>query len=131
MNKFHVIFDTNLLVSALKSETGSSYSALNMFLSGSLDLFYTREILFEYQSVIYRPHLEIDSFNADKVIEDIEQIGIFLTQNQSDLWLPDEDDRIFYDTASYANAYLLTWNLKHYPKEYFILTPSEFLKLHD
>jgi predicted nucleic acid-binding protein len=43
--------------------------------------------------------------------------------------MPDEDDRVFYDAAKTADAYLITGNSKHYPKESFILTPSEFLKL--
>ena len=31
--------------------------------------------------------------------------------------MPDESDRIFYDTAKAVNAYLVTGNLKHYPEE--------------
>ena len=40
----------------------------------------------------------------------------------------DEDDRVFYDIAKIAGAYLITGNLKHYPSKPFILTPSVFLK---
>jgi predicted nucleic acid-binding protein len=41
----------------------------------------------------------------------------------------DEDDRIFYDTAKSAEAYLISGNTKHYPNEPFILTPAAFLAL--
>jgi predicted nucleic acid-binding protein len=41
----------------------------------------------------------------------------------------DEDDRIFYDTAKRAGAYLITGNTKHFPRESFILTPAKFLEL--
>ena len=44
---------------------------------------------------------------------------------------PDPDDHIFYDASVHGYAYLITRNLRHYPKESFILTPEEFLKLHD
>ena len=40
----------------------------------------------------------------------------------------DEDDRIFYDTAKTAKAYLITGNKKHYPQENFIFTPADFLE---
>jgi predicted nucleic acid-binding protein len=40
-----------------------------------------------------------------------------------------EDDRIFYDAAVEANAYLITGNIKHFPKESFIITPSQFLAI--
>jgi len=38
-----------------------------------------------------------------------------------------EDDRIFYDTAVEAEAYLITGNIRHFPKEAFIITPAQFL----
>jgi hypothetical protein len=41
----------------------------------------------------------------------------------------DEDDRVFYDTAKFAGAYLITGNIKHYPAEPFIITPAVFLEL--
>jgi hypothetical protein len=41
-----------------------------------------------------------------------------------------EDDRIFYDTAKHSGSILVTGNLKHYPKEAFILAPTEFLAKH-
>jgi predicted nucleic acid-binding protein len=45
--------------------------------------------------------------------------------------LIDEDDRVFYDTAKQAGAYLITGNTKHYPSEPFILTPSAFLGINN
>jgi len=43
--------------------------------------------------------------------------------------LIDETDRIFYDTAKNTASILITGNIRHYPNEKFILTPTEFLKL--
>jgi hypothetical protein len=43
--------------------------------------------------------------------------------------LPDEGDRAFYDIAKAYGATLITGNIQHFPKEDFILTPSEFLEL--
>jgi len=44
-----------------------------------------------------------------------------------DISLPDESDRIFYDTACESKAILITGNKKHYPDEEFIMTPADFL----
>jgi hypothetical protein len=41
--------------------------------------------------------------------------------------MPDESDRVFYDVAKTAGAYLITGNTKHFPQEPFILTPAEFV----
>ena len=42
----------------------------------------------------------------------------------------DENDRVFYDLALSADAFLITGNYKHYPKEPHILTPTEFTEMH-
>jgi hypothetical protein len=42
--------------------------------------------------------------------------------------MPDETDRVFYDVAKYAGAFLVTHNIKHYPKEPIIFTPREFVE---
>jgi hypothetical protein len=43
--------------------------------------------------------------------------------------MPDEDDRVFYDSAKLAGAYLITGNAKHYPAQPFVVTPAEFFRL--
>ena len=42
--------------------------------------------------------------------------------------MPDETDRIFYDTAKASGAILITGNLKHFPSEPFIMKSAEFLE---
>jgi predicted nucleic acid-binding protein len=59
----------------------------------------------------------------------IMKYGIIIQPNVSEIMLPDESDRIFYDAAKSASAYLITGNLKHYPNEPHILLPAEFLKI--
>ena len=49
---------------------------------------------------------------------------------RSDVSMPDEDDRIFYEVAlSKDAARLVTGNLKHFPKADFVVTPAEFLQV--
>ena len=59
----------------------------------------------------------------------IEKNGVCVQPEISDIPLPDESDRIFYDTAKAVNAYLVTGNLKHYPEESQIVTPARFVEI--
>ena len=39
----------------------------------------------------------------------------------------DAADRVFYDVAKASEAELITGNIKHYPKEPFIISPAAFM----
>jgi predicted nucleic acid-binding protein len=43
--------------------------------------------------------------------------------------LLDEDDRVFYDTATASEAVLVTGNIRHFPAEPFVMTPADFLSV--
>ena len=123
------VFDTNVIVSALLSRNGNPANIYRMFLAGTLTLVYCEEILIEYKDVLYRPHLKIFPSDADIVMAAISQHGERVSVITDTNPMLDEDDRIFYDTAKNTGAYLITGNIKHYPSEPFILTPSAFLAL--
>jgi putative PIN family toxin of toxin-antitoxin system len=129
MNKTLVVFDTNVIVSALLTPFGNPARTYRMFLSGTIELVYNEEILFEYMDVLKRPRLRIPSAEVEKVLSAVRNYGKQIDPVQSKIKMIDEDDRIFYDTANYAGAYLITGNVKHYPQESFIMSPKEFLML--
>jgi len=41
----------------------------------------------------------------------------------------DESDRVFYEVAKSAGAYLVTGNAKHFPDEPFIISPAKCVEL--
>jgi len=129
VNLCRVVFDTNILVSALLSRQGNPARIYRMFVTRALTLFYCTEILDEYEDVLYRPHFHIRQDDADIVMTAIRQYGYVVRPVPSIHVMLDEDDRIFYDVAKTAGAYLITGNTRHYPNEPFILTPAEFLEL--
>ena len=129
MNPFRVVLDTNILVSALMSPSGNPAKIYKMFFSGALVLVYSESILTEYKDVLYRPYLRIFSEDVDMVLDAVRLRGEYVETIPSTFPMADEDDRIFYDAARSGGAYLVTGNTRHYPKETFILTPTEFLKL--
>lgn len=46
--------------------------------------------------------------------------------------MPDEDDRVFYEVClSKEDSFLVTGNLKHFPKEPQVITAAEIMEILD
>ena len=129
MNTRRMVLDTNVIVSALLSPSGSPAKVYSLFINGEHELLYSDSILVEYQDVLSRTHLAIDADDASKVIDGIRNHGVCISPEPGTVTLIDEDDRVFYDIAKSSGAYLVTGNLRHYPKESFIVSPREYLDL--
>jgi putative PIN family toxin of toxin-antitoxin system len=127
MSAIRAVLDTNILISALLSPLGNPAKIYRMFLTGDMDLVVSEGILEEYEDVLYRPRLKIRTADADIVLSAIRQYAETVQPITSDMAIPDEEDRVFYDTAKTAGVYLVTGNTKHFPQELFIVTPSEFV----
>jgi len=122
-----VVLDTNVVVSALLSPNGNPAKILDLVTDKKLNIYYSSEILSEYIDVLNRPHFNFNDKNRSDFIQNIQKFGILVTPPLSDIPLPDEDDRCFYDIANFYEAILVTGNMKHYPVKSFIVTPTEFL----
>jgi len=125
----NAVLDTNVLVSGLISAYGNPAQIINAFKEKRFNFIYNDEILREYRDVLFRSKLGLNSADVNDLIGEIIKAGFSVIPEKSKISLPDEDDRIFYDTAKTAGAYLVTGNIKHYPNEPTIITPAEFLKL--
>ena len=87
------------------------------------------DIFAEYEDVLHRPRLQLPAADVEIVLAAVRQYAETVQSVPSTDAMPHEDDRVFYDTAKSAGAYLITGNTKHYPQESFILMPTEFLAL--
>ena len=125
----NVVIDTNVIVSALLSAHGKPAAILEMFFSEEIQIHYSRDILAEYNDVLSRPALNIRPEKAARFFEVLRNTGTSIEPTISAIPLPDEDDRIFYDTARQSDSILISGNMKHYPIEDFIMTPSDFLDM--
>ena len=122
------VLDTNVVVSAALSPKGNSARIIDLIAeSRDIEVFYCLGIILEYQEVLSRGYLKIASDVQSRMINAILNVGVFTMPAVSNAVIPDEDDRIFYDTAIENNAILITGNTKHYPNEPFIMTPTDFL----
>jgi len=125
----NAVLDTNVIVSGLLTEQGNSAFIIDAFKENQFNLIYNGEILAEYHDVLYRDKLGLPAGDIDELLEQIKYAGYPIIPAISSISLADEDDRIFYDTAKAANAYLVTGNTKHYPQEQFIILPVDFTVL--
>ena len=125
----NAVLDTNVLVSGLLSASGNPAVIINALRAGRFTLLYTDDIIAEYRDVLYRDKLGLNTKDVDDLLEEISKIGFAVLPDKSNVALPDEDDRAFYDTAKSQGAYLVTGNLKHFPGDPLIVSASVFAQL--
>lgn len=132
--KFYAVIDTNVIVSALRAShvDSATVRVLDAVFDGKVIPLYTGEIIAEYRDVLYRPRLKLDQTKCDFAISFIIDQGRQLSPVSSELDLPDEDDRVFYEVTlagQAVDAKLVTGNAKHFPSEPFVVTPAQFCEL--
>ena len=129
-----LVIDTNVVVSAFINPDGKPSQIVKMIIGRKAELFYNSVILSEYENVMLRPKFsgKIDSSNIQRFINLLKSIGTSYCPlpgtGLPQASLSDESDRIFYDTAVGSGSILISGNIKHFPKEPFIMPPADFLK---
>jgi putative PIN family toxin of toxin-antitoxin system len=123
-----VVLDTNIIVSAAISSKGIPSKITSLVSGGELTLFYSKEILEEYDRVLSYDRLDIPEPIKNKILSGIQSEGTMVNPKVSDFPMPDESDRFFYDAAKHTGSILITGNMKHYPSEDFIMTPADFFE---
>ena len=128
------VIDTNVLVSALlsKRDDTATVQVVEHLLSGEIIPVFSEEILAEYRDVLMRPKFGFDRGTIDYLLSAVEQFGILLSPSTAEVVLSDMKDLPFYEVALEIrddSGYLVTGNLKHFPKEDFIVTPREMIEI--
>jgi uncharacterized protein len=121
------VIDTNILVSALLSPSGSPAKVLDYVLNGNVVICYDSRIIAEYREVLLRPKFGFDNKAVGQVINFIIYSGISIVPIPIQEKFEDESDKVFYEVAKSTKAYLVTGNIRHFPKEPLVIGPQEFL----
>ena len=129
-----VILDTNVIVSALLTNNKESPPSiiLEKVYKGKIKLVYNGYIINEYIEVLKRRKFKIKNEVIESLITVIYREGVFINPLSYLGSLIDEKDRMFYETflsVNYYGCYLITGNLKHFPKDKFILSRREYINL--
>ena len=86
----------------------------------------------EYDEVLHRAKFKLSDDQICTVIELVKQNGIDSSRFPYAGEMPDEDDRVFYEIClSKEDSFLVTGNLKHFPKEPQVITAAEMMEILD
>ena len=130
----YVVIDTNVLVSALltRNEDAATVKVLGLVFSGEITPLYSNETMKEYKEVLSRQKFGFSPDIINYVISAIGRFGIQVEPTSKGVTLIDMDDLPFYEIVLEKQdepAFLVTGDIKHFTKEPFIVTPSEFLNI--
>ena len=130
--KIYAVIDTNVIVSALLSHYNDTATVVLMrkIIRGEVIPLYNESILNEYIEVLNRKKFSFTESMISATLKVIKDYGIILDNTESDVSLPDPKDLVFYEVAlSKDDSFLVTGNIKHFPKKPFIVTPTEMLAI--
>lgn len=128
------VIDTNVIVSAFltKSIMASPAKVYLALLEGKITLLYNQEILDEYIEVLSRKKFNLSKQDIYNFISFVKEFGIDSERVVSNEFFPDLNDVVFYEVAlSREGSFLVTGNLKHFPKNAIVISPAEMVALLD
>ena len=130
--KIYAVIDTNVIVSALLSrfKNTSTVQLMQHLILGDITPIYNDDILAEYYSVLTRPKFNLPESLIDETLEVIKKFGINSSRKEAEEQLPNSKDIVFYEVAlANEDSFLVTGNIKHFPKKPFVVTPAEMLQI--
>ena len=131
---FYAVVDTNVLVSALLTShsDAATVQVVDRLFDGAFIPLFSEEILAEYNEVLRRDKFHFSEPEVGTLISSIENSGTCIHPAATNEVLPDMKDLPFYEVVmdrQSDDAFLVTGNLKHFPKKPFIVTAREFLDI--
>jgi len=125
-----VVVDTNVIVSALISTSGTPAKILSLILNGTIKILYDNRIIFEYYDVLSRNEFGFSKEIVNDLINYFKHDGEFVNSEFIKRKFFDETDKKFYEVYKTGGAeYLITGNIKHFPKEDSIVTLKDFMQV--
>lgn len=134
--KYYAVFDTNVLISALLTKRTDTATARVLYAvsAGEIIPLYNQEILDEYDEVLHREKFSFTEDRIQKILTMIRQFGLSVVPGPTGEIFIDMDDLVFYEVVMEKRddgAYLITGNIRHFPKRDFIVTPAEMMAIID
>lgn len=133
VNSVYAVIDTNVIVSALISRLSdaSPLKVMGYLYSGYIIPVWNDEILAEYKEVLSREKFHLNSFDIEEALAVFTTLGLRIDKTPiANETFPDPKDIVFYEVKmSKEGAYLVTGNVKHFPKRPFVVTPREMVEI--
>lgn len=129
----YAVIDTNVLISGMLKKNSIPNIIVSKSLVGDIVPLINEEILTEYREVTARPKFQFPQESVKNLLDAIIRRGLWQDAENLAMTLPDEKDRVFYETVVAGRkkfeTYLVTGNLKHFPTEEFVVTPHQMLEI--
>jgi predicted nucleic acid-binding protein len=101
-------------------------------LNGKIKILYDNRIIFEYIEVLSRKNFGFNIEIINSMVDYFKTDGEFENSEYINRKFIDETDKKFYEVhKSGESQYLITGNIKHFPKEDTIIIPRDFLKIYE
>lgn len=131
--KYYAVIDTNVLVSAMLKWESVPGHILRLVFEGTIIPVLNPDIVKEYQEVLKRPKFHLTEDIVEDIVGNMNLVGIYVDADNIEIELPDSKDKVFYEVVmeerKQEEAYLVTGNIKHFPKELYIVTPRQMLDI--
>lgn len=130
--KYYAVIDTNVLVSYLltKNRESSVVKVMELVKEGVILPLLHAEITKEYNEVLRRCKFDLPEQTINDLIGYMTSLGKYCDRKETTEPFPDPDDIVFYEVSlSVEDSYLITGNLKHFPKNGHVVTPAEMLQI--
>ena len=128
-----VVFDTNILVSALLTPGGDCDRVVRLAGIGVVQPCLDSRLMAEYEDVLPREGLAIPAQESDRLLDDLRAFSEVVAAPPLAARLPHASDLPFLEVAAAAQAILVTGNLRHFPKNQrggvAVMGPDELLDL--
>ena len=128
----YAVLDTNVLVSYMLAKHSDSkvVKCVDLVRSKTIIPLYNDVILREYEEVLHREHFGLEESRIVDLMSLFRTNGINCEKKAVNEYFPDPDDAVFYEVAmSRDDSYLVTGNLKHFPKNGRVVSPAEMLQI--
>lgn len=133
MATIYAVIDTNVIVSALltRNRDAATVRVLDAVISQMrITPLYNDEIIAEYNNVLKRDKFGFPPELIDGIISLIVATGLDSKRVSASEHFPDPKDVVFYEVAlSKDDAYLVTGNIKHFPRTPIVVTPAEMMAI--
>ena len=133
----NIVIDTNVIISAQRSQHGASSKLMSLIGTGLFELHISIPLILEYEDVLSR-HRTTLGLSQDDVADLVDAICALAIQHEKAYFrwrpfLPDDKDEFILDLAVVANChYIVTYNRKDFVGvEKFgigVVTAKEFLQ---
>lgn len=131
--KYFAVIDTNVLVSAMLKKNTPPDKVIRHALNGKIIPLLSQEILDEYWEVLSRAKFKFSEESVRTLVTGIIKRAVFLDAVSLEEIMADSKDTVFYEVVMEGrkseDAYLITGNLKHFPKRPFIVDPREMIEM--